>query len=291
MKCCSFNIVVLSLALLLGRAGADVIVDRITTISGKSAEQVTEYSKELDGRVKITHVGGVWRISQSELTNESQIALGLVVETGLLRPIADLQTLQTINGRKYDGIWNCVATPSGIRFIHSTGAATIPFSELSADIRTRCGYDSTKAAAYDRQIEKGLERGRVELLNQLLSVGPGFAESNTIWVDTISSGTQNRVLRKVNRMEAHRLAASFSGAWVWVAGHYRYDGTYVPGHYRTGSDKSTANNWSTEGNRNPHTGELGDLSPVGSGYSSGSIRVRSYTRKDGTRVRSHSRRK
>lgn len=44
---------------------------------------------------------------------------------------------------------------------------------------------------------------------------------------------------------------------VWVEGYYRSDGTYVQGHYRTAPNDTKADNWSTRGNINPHTGKPG----------------------------------
>lgn len=44
---------------------------------------------------------------------------------------------------------------------------------------------------------------------------------------------------------------------VWVDGYYRNDGTYVRGHYRSDPDGDFENNWSTKGNVNPYTGEVG----------------------------------
>jgi hypothetical protein len=51
---------------------------------------------------------------------------------------------------------------------------------------------------------------------------------------------------------------SIASADTWVNGHYRKDGTYVDGHYRSDPDGNKDNNWSTKGNRNPHTGERGN---------------------------------
>lgn len=45
---------------------------------------------------------------------------------------------------------------------------------------------------------------------------------------------------------------------VKVRAHYR-GGQYVPEHYRSSPDSSRDNNWSTIGNRNPHTGRAGYL--------------------------------
>lgn len=45
---------------------------------------------------------------------------------------------------------------------------------------------------------------------------------------------------------------------VYVKPHVTRDGTYVPGHWRTAPNKSTADNWSTAPNVNTYTGEIGD---------------------------------
>lgn len=44
---------------------------------------------------------------------------------------------------------------------------------------------------------------------------------------------------------------------VYVQGYTRKDGTYVQPHYRSAPDGNFNNNWSTEGNINPYTGEVG----------------------------------
>ena len=44
---------------------------------------------------------------------------------------------------------------------------------------------------------------------------------------------------------------------VRVKGYFRKDGTYVQPHYRTAPDGRFYNNWSTFGNVNPYTGEVG----------------------------------
>src|SRR5262249_15067893 len=44
---------------------------------------------------------------------------------------------------------------------------------------------------------------------------------------------------------------------VHVDGYYRSNGTYVQPHYRSAPDGDPSNNWSTEGNVNPYTGEVG----------------------------------
>ena len=51
--------------------------------------------------------------------------------------------------------------------------------------------------------------------------------------------------------------AAASLADVYVHPYTRRDGTQVQGHYRSDPDGNRNNNWSTQGNYNPHTGERG----------------------------------
>lgn len=44
---------------------------------------------------------------------------------------------------------------------------------------------------------------------------------------------------------------------TYVSGYFRGDGKYVSGHYRTCPDSSSFNNYSSQGNFNPYTGERG----------------------------------
>lgn len=60
------------------------------------------------------------------------------------------------------------------------------------------------------------------------------------------------------------LALSFFSAPVYakdvhVKAYTRSDGTHVQAHYRSAPDGNFDNNWSTLGNVNPYTGELGTL--------------------------------
>lgn len=44
---------------------------------------------------------------------------------------------------------------------------------------------------------------------------------------------------------------------TYVQGYHRKDGTYVEGHYRSAPDNTVTNNYSYQGNTNPHTGQTG----------------------------------
>ena len=77
----------------------------------------------------------------------------------------------------------------------------------------------------------------------------------------------------------------FSGnlfADKYVNGYYKSNGTYVQPHYRSNSNSTTSDNFSTYGNTNPYTGEKGTKkndSYYGSGtstYGSGSTDSKSY---------------
>jgi hypothetical protein len=60
------------------------------------------------------------------------------------------------------------------------------------------------------------------------------------------------------------LAATFAAsAWAqtYVKPHVRKDGTYVEGHYRSAPDSSKLNNYSSQGNYNPYTGQNGTVNP------------------------------
>lgn len=51
--------------------------------------------------------------------------------------------------------------------------------------------------------------------------------------------------------------ANVAFADVYVNGYYRKDGTYVQPHHRSNSDGNFYNNYSTQGNVNPYTGQTG----------------------------------
>jgi hypothetical protein len=55
--------------------------------------------------------------------------------------------------------------------------------------------------------------------------------------------------------------ATSAEAQVHVRGYTTRDGTYVAPHYRSSPDGTTLNNWSTRGNVNPYTGQVGTRNP------------------------------
>lgn len=48
---------------------------------------------------------------------------------------------------------------------------------------------------------------------------------------------------------------------TYVRGYTKSNGTYVQGHYKTKSNNSLYDNYSTRGNTNPYTGKKGTKNP------------------------------
>lgn len=59
------------------------------------------------------------------------------------------------------------------------------------------------------------------------------------------------------------LAFSFEKSFAWgnhfVNGYERSNGTYVQPHWQSNPDSSRFNNYSTQGNMNPYTGQAGNV--------------------------------
>lgn len=60
------------------------------------------------------------------------------------------------------------------------------------------------------------------------------------------------------------VASGSASAQVYVHGYTTKNGTYVAPHYRSSPDRNPYNNWSTVGNVNPYTGQLGTKNPYSS---------------------------
>ena len=56
-------------------------------------------------------------------------------------------------------------------------------------------------------------------------------------------------------------AAPVFAADTSVGGYFRQDGTYVQPHHRSAPESTPLNNWSTQPNVNPYTGQPGTRTP------------------------------
>jgi hypothetical protein len=52
-------------------------------------------------------------------------------------------------------------------------------------------------------------------------------------------------------------SASLQARDVYVNGHYNSNGSYTQPHYRTSPNSTQSDNWGTQGNTNPYTGQSG----------------------------------
>lgn len=55
--------------------------------------------------------------------------------------------------------------------------------------------------------------------------------------------------------------AAPASSQIYHRGYVRQDGTYVAPHYQSRPDSSVSNNWSSQGNVNPYTGQPGTVNP------------------------------
>lgn len=67
-----------------------------------------------------------------------------------------------------------------------------------------------------------------------------------------------------------------SVADTYVRGYVRDNGTYVQPHYKTNSDSTMSNNYSTQGNVNPYTGQPGTVPNYDKGYNDYNSQQPSY---------------
>jgi hypothetical protein len=56
-------------------------------------------------------------------------------------------------------------------------------------------------------------------------------------------------------------APTFAQGSHYVQPHVTRNGTFVQGHMQTNPDSSRLNNWSSQGNVNPYTGQSGTVNP------------------------------
>jgi hypothetical protein len=68
-------------------------------------------------------------------------------------------------------------------------------------------------------------------------------------------------IMKLRAVLATLILSTSALASTYVQGYTRRDGTYVAPHYRSDPNNTINDNWSTQGNTNPYTGESGRKKP------------------------------
>lgn len=68
-------------------------------------------------------------------------------------------------------------------------------------------------------------------------------------------------MKKYSLMLLAMLASSALAQDVYHQGYVTQNGTYVAPHYQTAPDNTRMNNYSTQGNVNPYTGQAGTVNP------------------------------
>ena len=66
---------------------------------------------------------------------------------------------------------------------------------------------------------------------------------------------------KIIGMALLGVSVSAFAADAYVKPHITKDGTYVGGHHRTTPNSTRLDNYSTQGNTNPYTGQAGTVNP------------------------------
>lgn len=108
--------------------------------------------------------------------------------------------------------------------------------------------------------ESGARNNRFGLWSAAaLQTGPSLPESVAASPETSTTVPQTFLYERQLATSASdaRVLPSSSSTTVNVRGYFRKDGTYVAAHKRTPPDGNFNNNWSTQGNVNPYTGEVG----------------------------------
>ena len=103
-------------------------------------------------------------------------------------------TIVTLSGEKFENVRVVRTDFEAITVLHSAGTTRIPFSNLSADLQTRYGYDPGKIAAFKAGQESGEAKAR--------------AEADAKQQDLARAEQQRITARRARKLEALRKWAS-----------------------------------------------------------------------------------
>lgn len=118
--------------------------------NGRKIEGVTAAVIE-QGKMKITHAGGISRIGLEEITPYSQRAIGIPMKEVKATGVPECTWIETLDGKVYEDVRALRVKPSFISFIHKNGASSVRFENLSEEFRKSCGYSAETAKQFDRE--------------------------------------------------------------------------------------------------------------------------------------------
>ncbi len=126
----------------------------LATKNGVVFSGVKTITREDGGKIKIEHQNGISRVSPTDLTVDSQKALGYEAKEDASAKLLKITDITTLDGKVYKGVSHIKSGPSSISFLHENGAATVRFDKLPREYSLACGYDPILSAEYDALTKK-----------------------------------------------------------------------------------------------------------------------------------------
>jgi len=142
-------------------SGTIVHAENLTTVAGVTYVDITISKVESDG-IRILHSGGAARIPASQLSAHFKQQHGLTQFAAQPTPPVEVpQTIVTLDGKTYAKATIKRIEADRIFIIYEEGATVLDFTNLSADMQKKYGYDPLKAQEIALKREAD-ERARVE---------------------------------------------------------------------------------------------------------------------------------
>jgi hypothetical protein len=92
--------------------------------------------------------------------NLSRICLILALTAAATRGEEPTQTFVTLKGERFEKARITEVTPATITIVHAAGVATVPLSELPAELQKQFGYDEAKAKAWLAEVARAEQTRR-----------------------------------------------------------------------------------------------------------------------------------
>lgn len=144
-------------------SGTIVHAENLTTVAGVTYLDITISKVEPDG-IRILHSGGAARIPASQLSAHFKQQHGLTQFAAKpTPPVEEPQTIVTLDGKTYAKATIKRIEADRIFIVYEEGATVLDFTNLSADMQKKYGYDPVKAQEIALKREAD-ERARVDAL-------------------------------------------------------------------------------------------------------------------------------